>query len=202
MLMRNDFKRKLLFFLLMNPDSSRTKYDIAKNVVGCHPTWGVKIFNELQEKKIVKNTKVVDYRELIELYRKYFKQFKAVHLHVPNPDSLLKLADKQGLQFAITSYWADKRVTKFLFPSKFEAYINASDLDAWLALLPKVSGAVGKGNVRLFLANKDFLEFYTDEMTGFKVGRIVSSPQLAVDLLNEGGPAVQAAEMIIEKIED
>ena len=199
--MRNDSKKKLLFFLLCNPNNIRTKYDIAKNVVGCHPSWVIKIFKELEGKRITEGVKVVDYRKLLEFYRKYFKQFKAVYFYVPNPDSLIKAAEEKKLVFAVTTYWGESKVSKFLFPSKLELYIDEMDLIKWTELMPSISGAVGKGNVTLFLANKDFLDNYSEKMKGFKYGRIVKLPQLAVDLLNEGGAAVQAAEMIIERAE-
>jgi len=58
------------------------------------------------------------------------------------------------------------------------------------------NGLVGRGNVRILV--DDSHVFY-----GSLVVRdfsVVSTPQLILDLLVEGGPSVEAAEMLLEKV--
>ena len=55
---------------------------------------------------------------------------------------------------------------------------------------------VGKGNLRLLPA---------DEHTFYKASKlqglaVVSLPQLIVDLLAEGGPCIEAAQLLLEKM--
>jgi hypothetical protein len=86
-------------------------------------------------------------------------------------------------------------VNHYLFPSRTDLYIRMNDFDSWHNLFVKEGALVGGGNVRL--------RWYDDQVfcNSFFVNdyRIVSIPQLIVDLIREGGVTVQAAEMMIEK---
>jgi len=58
-------------------------------------------------------------------------------------------------------------------------------------------GLVGKGNVRLLIA--DHHVFYgASERQGLNV---VSLPQLIIDLLEEGGVCTEAAEKLLKKVQ-
>ncbi len=82
------------------------------------------------------------------------------------------------------------------FPAGLDVYINAEDWKLWHEALMK-KGLVGKGNLRLLFSNEHI--FYKSfEKEGL---RIVSKPQLTVDLLKEGGVCVEAAELLIKGME-
>ena len=58
------------------------------------------------------------------------------------------------------------------------------------------NGLVGKGNMKLLLADKHVFDgsFEIDELN------LVSLPQLIIDLFDEGGVCVEAAEKLLEKV--
>lgn len=199
MTMRNLFKKKMLLILLDNyltPGKVElTKYRIAK-IVGCHPTWAVKFVKQLEKEKLVKGTKVINVRGLIEFYGKTFKRPKYKEFAAPNPEKLLSLLKKTKLEYAITTYFAENLVQKYLFPSRLDLYIREEDFTAWRDLLVKANALVGKGNVRLYLAREPVF-FKAFKRKGLS---LVSLPQLIVDLLDEGGPAIEAAEMLLKRL--
>jgi hypothetical protein len=95
----------------------------------------------------------------------------------------------------LTTYQAENLVQNYLFPSRVDIYIKESDWEQWHDILSK-KGLVGKGNVRLILSDEHV--FYNSfEKDGLKV---VSMPQLIIDLMNEGGVCVEAAELLIKRI--
>jgi hypothetical protein len=58
------------------------------------------------------------------------------------------------------------------------------------------NGLYGKGNVRVIVADEQIM--YGKRK--IKNLSVVSTPQLIVDLTNEGGPCQEAAEMLMEKL--
>ena len=107
----------------------------------------------------------------------------------------LGMLKRTGLQYALTTYQAESIVQRYLFPSRIDLYIRKKDAERWHELIAR-EGLVGKGNVRLLLADEHV--FYGSfERDGLKV---VSLPQLIVDLFEEGGVCVEAAEKLLEKV--
>jgi hypothetical protein len=74
-------------------------------------------------------------------------------------------------------------------------YIKEEDWKQWHDIISK-KGLVGKGNLRLLLA-EEHVFYKSFEKDGLK---IVSTPQLILDLMIEGGVCIEAAELLIEKV--
>ena len=82
-----------------------------------------------------------------------------------------------------------------MFQSRIDVYIEEEDWKQWHDIILK-KGLVGKGNMRLLLADEHV--FYKSfEKNGLN---IVSMPQLIIDLMIEGGVCVEAAELLIKKV--
>lgn len=65
-----------------------------------------------------------------------------------------------------------------------------------MATLLSDNGLVGKGNVRTLVDDEHV--FYNAHTV--KNINVVSTPQLILDLLIEGGPSAEAAEMLLGKV--
>jgi hypothetical protein len=107
----------------------------------------------------------------------------------------LKLLKNSKLPYALTTYQAENLIQNYLFPSRIDIYIKEDDWKQWHDMISK-KGLVGKGNMRLLLADEHVFYKYF-EKNGLK---IVSTPQLIIDLMSEGGVCVEAAELLIKKV--
>ncbi len=192
MLMRGRKRERVLRVLLNEPDGILTKYKIAK-LSECSREWVIEFLRKLEEQSLVEETKIHDYNKLIEYWSR-------VRLKPEHRDYMLRepleLLRKTELKYALTSYQAENLVQHYLFPSRTDLYILQEELTKWHKAIVAGGGLVGKGNLRLLIADRHVF---------YKVSRIqeltvVSLPQLIVDLLAEGGPCVDAAQLLLEKV--
>ena len=188
--MRGKKQERILRILLKHPDGSLSQYRIAKEA-GCSHVWVIKFLRTLEQKNLVEKTKVKDIQGIFSywleisnypLYREY---------NIQKPIELLK---KTNLKYALTTYYAETLAQHYLFPSRVDLYIKEQDIQAWHKLLTK-HGLVGKGNIRLLLEDEHV--FYSNIKK--KGLRIVSIPQLILDLSREEGVAVEAALMLMKR---
>lgn len=194
--MRGIFKKKILLVLLNSPKGNLTKYRIAKTA-GCTPSWAIMFLKELEKAKLIKGTKVTNYKGLLEYYRKIYKSPKFKQYSVSHIDKFFNNLKKSKLDYRLTTYYAENMVQSYLFPSKIDIYVKKDEFEKWHEFM-KEFGLVGGGNVRLFLSDESV--FYREiKVKGIK---IASFPQLVVDLLNEGGAAVEAGEMLLKKVSE
>ena len=107
----------------------------------------------------------------------------------------LNLLKEHRLQYALTTYQGENIVQHYLFPSRIDVYIRKEDTERLHELTTR-EGLVGKGNVR-FLITDEHIFYKTLERSGLNV---VSPPQLIVDLFEEGGVCVEAAEKLLERV--
>ena len=177
--------------LLNVPDGTLTMYKVAKEA-WCSFSWVHEFLVKLETMELVKGTKVRDYEGFVEYWLKVkTKPSRREYMH-RDPLSLLR---RTRLQYALTTYQGENLVQRYLFPSRIDFYIREKDAEQWREFIVE-DGLVGKGNVRLLLA--DCHVFYGSfERQGLKV---VSLPQLIVDLLDEGGVCVEAAEKLLERV--
>jgi DNA-binding Lrp family transcriptional regulator len=189
---RGKIREQILRVLLNEPDGSLTKYKIAKKAE-CSFPWTHEFLNKLEELKLVKGTQVMNFTGLIKYWLQIkTKPEKKEYLH-KDPISLIRQAK---LPFALTTYQAENLVQHYLVPSRTDLYIQKEDIEKWHNLLT-TQGLVGKGNVRLLIA--DTHVFYGSiKRQGLTVTNI---PQLIVDLLEEGGVCTEAAEKLLAKVE-
>jgi len=188
--MRGVKKERILRVLLKQPDGSLSIYRIAKEA-NCTHVWVIKYLRTLEQKNLVEKTKVKDIKELFYYWKEINKYPLYTEYNIQNPIELLK---KTKLKFALTTYYAETYIQKYLFPSRVDIYIKKQDSEKWNDLL-KEHGLVGKGNMRLLIEDEHV--FYSNiKKDGL---RIVSKPQLILDLLREEGVAIEAAHMLMEK---
>jgi hypothetical protein len=153
------------------------------------------LLRNLAGQKLVKGTKVTDYEGAIEKWAERPIRFQAQSYALPN---VLRVLRHTYLEYAITTYRAESMINHYLFPTINEIYVRASDVDQWHNLFVRERAMVGGGNVRI--------RWYDDEVLRnsflFQSYRLVTIPQLIVDLIRSGGVAVQAARQLIEKYND
>lgn len=181
-------KERILRVLLNYPDDELTKYRIAKEV-DTSESWVLNYTKTLEQKGLIKNTTVLDPRALYEEWQDIRLPQNQVSVSLQQPMDLLQETD---LDYALTTYEAENLVQGFLFPSTTDFYIRPEDGADWTQLI-KNNGLLGGGNTRIRVADEHV--FYETIRRGDH--RLVSTPQLIVDLLEEGGPCEEAAEKLI-----
>jgi len=182
--MRNSKKERILRILLSNKDL--TRYKIAK-IAQCSPSWVYMFLNEIKDKSKDK---------LFDLWLKIKRKPKYREYLIKDPIGILK---NTKLDYALTTYFAESLHQSYLFPLRYDIYIDEKDLEKWHKILTE-NGFYGKGNFRI-LIYEDF-KFLDKEIINFKGIKLktVSKPQLIVDLLYENGPAREAGEMLMKNV--
>ena len=185
-------RERILRVLLNGPNGGLTKYRIAK-LSECSREWVIEFLRKLEVQGLVEQTKVLDPNRLIE----YWSQSR---LEPEHRDYMLreplKLLRRTEFRYALTTYQAENLIQHHLFPSRTDLYILEEDQAKWHRLIITEGGLVGKGNLRLLLADKHV--FYgASNHEGLTV---VFLPQLLVDLIAEGGPCVEAAQLLLQKM--
>lgn len=188
---RGVMRERILRVLLTEPDGTLTKYQVAKKAE-CSFPWTHEFLEKLEALKLTKGTKVENYKELIKYWLEVrIKPEKREYMH-KDPINLIKHAN---MSYALTTYQAENLIQQYLFPSRTDVYIKREDLEKWHQLIT-TEGLVGKGNLRLLMT--DTHVFYGSFQRKGLI--IVCIPQLIVDLLDEGGVCIGAAEKLIEKV--
>lgn len=189
--MRGKVRDRILRVLANNPYGNISKYEIAKQAGATYP-WVREFLLKLEEMGLVKGTKVLDYPAFLRYWQSVYIKHKYREYMVKEP---LKCLKSSKLSYALTTYQAENLIQSYLFPSRTDVYIKEEDWKQWHDAISK-KGLVGKGNMRLLLSDEHV--FYKSfEKDGLKV---VSIPQLIVDLMIEGGVCVEAADLLIKKM--
>ena len=188
--MRGIKKERILRVLLKKADGSLSIYRIAKEA-NCTHVWVLNFLKTLEQKNLVEKTKVKDIQGLFYYWKEINTYPPYREYNIQNPIDVLK---KTKLKYALTTYYAENYTQKYLFPSRVDIYIKQQDFNEWHTLLTK-KGLVGKGNMRLLVEDEHI--FYSNIKK--KGIRIVSIPQLILDLLREEGVAIEAAHMLMKK---
>jgi hypothetical protein len=182
---------RILRILLNNPEGTLTRYKIAKLAQAQQIQVGL-LLRGFEKSHLVRGTLVTNPKELLMRWSRLRVKYESQSYML---NDILDLLKRTELEYALTTYQAETMVNHYLFPSRTDLYIRMNDFDSWHNLFVKEGALVGGGNVRL--------RWYDDQVfyNSFFVNdyRIVSIPQLIVDLIREGGVTVQAAEMMIEK---
>jgi len=188
---RGRIRERVIRILLNEPTGTLTMYRISKEAK-CSFPWVHEFLRKLETKGLINKTKVKDYTGLVKYWLEVkTKADKKEYMH-RDPLSLLK---RTRLQYALTTYQAENIVQNYLFPSRIDLYIREKDAEQWHKLITK-EGLVGKGNMRLLIAD-DHVFYGSFERRGLN---IVSLPQLIVDLFEEDGVCVAAAQKLLEKV--
>jgi len=188
---RGRIRERVIRILLNEPTGTLTMYRISKEAK-CSFPWVHEFLRKLETKGLINKTKVKDYTGLVKYWLEVkTKADKKEYMH-RDPLNLLK---RTRLQYVLTTYQAENIVQNYLFPSRIDLYIREKDAEQWHELITK-EGLVGKGNLRLLIAD-DHVFYGFFKRRGLK---IISFPQLIVDLFEEGGVCVTAAEKLLEKV--
>ncbi|MBI4392658.1 MAG: hypothetical protein HY556_02520 [Euryarchaeota archaeon] len=170
---------------------------------------------------------VIDAPATYRWWADHRKPARGFGFFVPDPVKALLLLDKApvplhmydgedlvSLTAMATTYYAENAYAGHLFPRRMDVYIPA-DLDYQAAslvedggfvfrarrlILEEAGGQLGGSNFRLIPAPYSLVR---DERSVRKVGGkeipVAPLPQVIVDLLQEGGSAAEAAELLIER---
>ncbi|MEK6948732.1 MAG: hypothetical protein AABX13_04670 [Nanoarchaeota archaeon] len=185
-------KRERILRVLLTESKLLSKNELSKRA-NCTRQWVILFLRELEKKKIIKKTAVVDPAGLVKYWLTIHQKPKKYREYMVKEP--LKLLKKAKLDYALTTYQAENVVQHHLFPSRIDVYIKEDDLQTWHSLLLK-EGLYGKGNVRVIIT-EEHIFYGKRKLNGLFT---VSLPQLIIDLLTEGGPAAEAAEMLLPKL--
>ena len=188
---RNIKNLRIIRILLTNPDGTLTKYRIAKQAESSTP-WVIEFLRKLEGQKLVRKTKVLDFNKLVDYCIEIMPKIKYSEFFVQEP---LKLLNESRLDYALTTYGAENFTSRHLFLSRYDVYIKEEDFDKWKSLIIR-EGLLGKGNLRLILANDHAIFREAKDIKGIK---IVSMPQLLIDLKREGGVCMEAYNMLVNR---
>ncbi|HIG93473.1 TPA: hypothetical protein HA242_03615 [Candidatus Woesearchaeota archaeon] len=185
-------KRERIIRVLLAESKSLSKNELSKRA-NCTRQWIILFLRELEKNKLVKETKVVNPAGLIKFWLTIHKKPKKYREYMIKEP--LKLLKKIKLDYALTTYQAENIVQHHLFPSRIDIYIKEEDFQTWHSLLMK-EGLYGKGNVRT-IVTEEHIFYGKRKLNGLSV---VSLPQIIIDLFAEGGPAAEAAQMLLAQL--
>jgi hypothetical protein len=202
-MMEIDKRERILRVILNYPKGSISTYRIAKEAE-CSRSWAIAFLHKLEKMKLVKKisnisesnrkmegTCVIDVMGLFNYWIEISHPLYIREYHVKNPIHCL---EKTSLNYALTTYQAETLTQNYLFPSRTDLFVREEDVEKWHKLFTK-NGLTGKGNVKIIIEDEHVF-YKSKQKKGFKV---VSIPQLIVDLLKEGGVAEEAAIMLMRK---
>ena len=193
--------KRILTLLLDHELEIKSKYELAK-MAGCTPSWAIMVCKKLEKKGLMKGLKVVNAKKLFELFhtiKPKKREFKAYSVYGDGLEKIIELFKGLGKEFAFTTYFAENLVQKHLFSHRTDVYVNNEDMSKWHDELTKI-GTYGGGNIRVIVATHD--ELFNKKQIKYqgKEFLVVNLPQLISDLYTEGGPAGEAADMLLEKL--
>ncbi|MBU2637772.1 MAG: hypothetical protein KJ955_02265 [Nanoarchaeota archaeon] len=183
-------KKERIIKVLLTEKSKLSKYRVSKES-GVSFSWVHEFLKKLEELKLVTGTEVKDTEGLIAFWSSFRKMPKYKEYLVQDPIGTVKNA---GMDYAVTTYYAENIVQKFVFPFRLDIYIKKDEHEKWHKLLSK-KGLYGKGNLRILLDDSGL--FKAQKIKGIS---IVCLPQLIADLKREGGPSEEAAEMLLKRL--
>lgn len=185
------FKKERLHRVLLNhPGGDQSRYEIAKQA-DVSSSWAYEYLDQLANEGIVEDTVVLDPPALYERWRETRVEPNSVQVSLQQPLDRIR---ETGLDYALTTDEAEQFHQGFLFPSTTALYVREADIEAWLNMVEK-GGFVGGGNTELRATDEHV--FYNGQTVDD--GTTVSVPQLIVDLLDEDGPAVEAANRLLAR---
>ena len=170
-----------------------SRYEVA-NEADVSTSWAYEYVDQLETVGYIDGTTVVDPAALYDRWLDTRIEPNTVRVSLQQPLDTVRSTD---LDYALTTDEAEQVHQGFLFASTTALYVREADIKAWLDLIEQ-TGFVGGGNTELRA---------TDEHVFYNTQRIedvtmVSVPQLIVDLLDEDGPAVEAANRLMTRYHD
>lgn len=185
------FKKERLHRVLLNhPDGQRSRYEIAKEAE-VSSSWAYEYLAQLAAEGVVEDTVVRDPPTLYQRWRETRVEPNSVQVSLQQPLDRIR---ETGLDYALTTDEAEQIHQGFLFPSTTALYVREAHIEKWLRMVEE-EGLVGGGNTEL-RATDEHVFYNVQKVDGVTM---VSVPQLIVDLLDEGGPAAEAADRLMSR---
>jgi hypothetical protein len=182
-------KERLHRVLLNHPAGELSRYEITQRA-DVSKGWAYDYFDRLESKGFLQESTVTDPEGLYHHWLETRIEPNAVRVSFQQPLTQIREA---GLEYALTTYEAEQVHQGFLFGSSTDLYVQEDEIPTWLDIIEE-NGLIGGGNTE-FRAT-DAHVFYNAQTINDVT--TVSLPQLIVDLLDEDGPAVEAANRLIE----
>lgn len=183
------FKKERLHRVLLNhPDGDLSRYEVTQRA-DVSKGWAYDYIDQLESKGFVQESTVRDPEGLYQHWLETRIEPNSVRVSFQQPLSQIRETD---LDYALTTYEAEQVHQGFLFSSSTDLYVREDDIPMWLEIIEQ-TGLIGGGNTE-FRATDEHV-FYNAQTVNEVV--TVSIPQLIVDLLDEDGPAVEAATRLI-----
>lgn len=182
-------KERILRVLLIHAKEDISKYRVAKEADVSEP-WVHEYTKRLEQRGLLEDTTVGNPRDLYEEWLDTRIEPNQVAVSLQQPMDLLRDTE---LEYALTTYQAENLTQGFLFPSTTDFYVRPEDTRDWTQIIEE-KGLLGGGNTRIRVTD-DHVFYRTETRDDHTV---VSTPQLIVDLLDEGGPCEEAADKLIE----
>lgn len=183
-------KERIIRVLLNHPRGNITKYRVAKLADASEP-WCREYTSRLEQKGFLKDTRILKPRQLYREWRNIRIKPNQLTVSLQKP---MQLLEQTNLHSALTTYQAENLKQGLLFPSTTDLYVKEKETEDWIQTV-KERGTLGGGNTRL-RATDQHVFYNQEEIGGYTT---VSTPQLILDLLEEGGPCTEAAESLINK---
>lgn len=182
-------RERLLRALLSQPGGSLSKRELARRA-GTTPEWAVNVTNQLEDKGYVNGTAVTDHEQLFEYWLTNRVDPNRVTVSLQEPVHTIQATN---FTHAFTTYHAENAKQGYLFPASAAVYIHPEDTDDWTNWIES-NALIGGGNTEFRILDEHV--FY--DAAPVNDLHIVSTPQLILDLLDEGGPCVEAAHRLME----
>lgn len=188
------FKKERLHRLLLNhSDGELSRYEIARRA-DVSKGWAYSYFDQLESQGFIEDATVRDPEGLYDHWLETRIQPNTVRVAFQEP---LDRIQETGLEYALTTDEAEQIHQGFLFVSSTDLYVREADIETWLDVIEE-HGLIGGGNTEL-RATDEHVFYNTQTIEGVTT---VSIPQLIVDLLDEDGPAVEAANRLMARYHD
>ena len=195
-------RERILRRLLEPPENgSWTAYSLAK-AARCTRTYAHDYLLRLQEEGIVRKTRVTNYALLFEYWLAIAERPRAVDFFVSNPPGFFHPSTAR--LFALTTYAGEALRHGYLSVPRYDIYILERDEQSWRQRAEVMGAVRGAGNIRLLIGDPDVPRTARLEQ---RAQRLMDAPgalpvvpdsQLVLDLYREGGPAVEAADRIVQ----
>ena len=182
-------KERILRVLLNHDGEEITKYRVAK-LAETSEAWTREYTDRLEEKELLNDTQVLKPRELYQVWNEIRIKPNQLTVSLQQP---MQLLEDTELEYALTTYQAENLSQGLLFTSTTDFYIAPDQIEDWLAIVEE-KGLLGGGNTRLRVIDSHVF-YNAQQRDGFT---LVSTPQLILDLLDEGGPCEEAADKLID----
>lgn len=182
-------KERIIRVLLNHPNGELTKYRISKEAK-VSETWCREYTERLEKQNIIKDTKTIAPKKLYEEWIENTIEPNELTLSLQKPMKILK---NTNLDYALTTYQAENLKQGLLFPTSTEFYVKPDQTKKWIELA-KNKGLIGGGNTKIKATDKHIF-YKKQKINNFK---LVSTPQLILDLLKEKGPSKEAANKMIQ----